>query len=57
MLEDIVLRCYGIQCILKGYRTTLNHFELVKYVLLHNKESEAIQIHMTDILTFYFIKR
>lgn len=50
MLEDIILRCYGIQCILKGYRTTLNHFELVKYVLLHNKESEAIQIHMTDII-------
>ena len=33
---------------MKGYWTILNHFKLVKYVLLDNYESEMNQIHMTD---------
>lgn len=33
---------------MKGYRTILDHFKQVKYVLLDNTESKINQIHMIE---------
>lgn len=33
---------------MKGYWTTLNHFKLVKHVLLNNNKIEMNKIYMTD---------